>query len=142
MKRSLYMKILVPVDGSDYSNKALIQACELTKFYDGKLFVLYVVDKSIPLNLLDRSEYLQLLRNYGKKTMERASQITKKRGVDSKQVIKEGNVIKEIVKFAKTENCNLIVIGSKGLGKAARFFLGSVSNKLANSSPCSLLIVK
>jgi len=109
MKRSLYMKILVPVDGSDYSTKALIQACELTKSYNGKLFVMYVVDKSIPLNLLDRNEYLRLLRKYGKKTIEKASQIAEKRGVDSKHIIKEGNVIKEIVNFAKTENCNLIV---------------------------------
>lgn len=142
MQRSLYMKILVPVDGSEYSNKALLHACELAKSNSGRLFIMYVVDKSIPLNLLDRKEYLQLLRKYGKKTIQKASAITKKRGIDSKQIIKEGRVIKEIVNFAKKENCNLIVVGSKGLGATARFFLGSVSNKLANNSPCSVLIVK
>lgn len=136
------MKILVPVDGSEYSNKALLHACELAKSNSGRLFIMYVVDKSIPLNLLDRKEYLQLLRKYGKKTIQKASAITKKRGIDSKQIIKEGRVIKEIVNFAKKENCNLIVVGSKGLGATARFFLGSVSNKLANNSPCSVLIVK
>jgi len=36
----------------------------------------------------------------------------------------------------------LIVVGSNGLGATARFFLGSVSNKLANNLPCSILIVK
>lgn len=142
MQRSLYMKILVPVDGSEYSEKALLHACELAKSYNGKLFVMYVVDKSIPLNLLDRKEYLQLLRKYGKKTIQQASEITKKNGIESKQIIKEGSVIKEIVNFAKKENCNLIVVGSKGLGATARFFLGSVSSKLANNSSCSVLIVK
>jgi len=62
--------------------------------------------------------------------------------MDSKIVLKEGNVANEIVKLAKKEQCNLIVVGSKGLGATARFFLGSVSNKLANNSPCSILIVK
>ena len=56
--------------------------------------------------------------------------------------MKEGNISNEIVKIAKNKNCNLIIIGNKGLGTAARFFLGSVSNKLANNSPCSILIVK
>ena len=57
-------------------------------------------------------------------------------------ILKEGNVVNEIVKCAKKEKCNLIVIGQKGLGKTLRLFLGSVSNKLANKSPCSVLIVK
>ena len=56
--------------------------------------------------------------------------------------MKEGNVANEIVKMAKKEQSNLIIVGSKGLGATARFFLGSVSNKLANNSPCSILIVK
>ena len=53
-----------------------------------------------------------------------------------------GNITNEITKLARKEQCNLIVVGNKGLGATARFFLGSVSNKLANNSPCSILIVK
>jgi nucleotide-binding universal stress UspA family protein len=56
--------------------------------------------------------------------------------------MKEGNISNEIVKLAKNKKCNLIIVGSKGLGATARFFLGSISNKLANNSPCSILIVK
>lgn len=142
MNKSLYLKILVPVDGSKYSNKALAHACELAKMHDAVLLLIYVVDKSIPVNFLDRKEYLSLLRNYGKKIMKKASSVTKQRGVNSKQIIKEGNVSKEIIKAAKSEKCNLIVVGNKGLGATARFFLGSVSTKLAADSPCSVLIVK
>jgi nucleotide-binding universal stress UspA family protein len=56
--------------------------------------------------------------------------------------MKEGNIANEIIKLAKNKKCNLIIVGSKGLGGTLQFFLGSVSNKLANNSPCSLLIVK
>ncbi|QLH05861.1 universal stress protein [Nitrosopumilus ureiphilus] len=142
MKKSLYMNILVPLDGSKYSEKALIHACEMAKSYQSRLILLYVVEKSIPINLLDRKEYLEILRKFGNKVLTNGKEITTKRGVDSKIVMKEGNVSTEIIKLAKKEQCNMIIIGSKGLGKAARFFLGSVSNKLANNSPCSILIVK
>jgi nucleotide-binding universal stress UspA family protein len=62
--------------------------------------------------------------------------------MDSKIIMKEGNITNEIIKLAKKEQCNLIIVGSKGLGATLRFFLGSVSNKLANNAPCSIFIVK
>ena len=142
MKKSLYLNILVPVDGSKFSEKALLHACEMARNYQSRLILLYVVEKSLPINLLDRKEYLDILRKFGKKVLVNAKNTTTKRGVDSKIVMKEGNIANEIVKLAKKEQCNLIIVGSKGLGATARFFLGSVSNKLANNSPCSILIVK
>jgi len=142
MKKSLYMNILVPIDGSENSQKALLQACEIAKNYKSNLILLYVVDKPISLNLLDRKEYLNILRKFGEKVLVKGKENAKLEGVDATTIMKEGNISNEIVKIAKNKKCNLIIIGSKGLGAAARFFLGSVSNKLANNSPCSILIVK
>ena len=136
------MNILVPLDGSKSSEKALLHACDMAKNYQARLTLLYVVEKSIPINLLDRKEYLKILRKFGDKVLINGKKITTDRGIDSKIIMKEGNVTNEIVKIAKKEQINLIIVGSKGLGKTARFFLGSVSNKLANNSPCSILIVK
>ena len=142
MRKSLYMNILVPLDGSKYSDKALLHACEMAKNYQARLIILYVVEKSIPINLLDRKDYLGILRKFGNKVLVKGKETAILKGVDSKIVMKEGNVTNEIVKLAKKEKCNLIIVGSKGLGATARFFLGSTSNKLANNSPCSILIVK
>jgi nucleotide-binding universal stress UspA family protein len=142
MRKSLYMNILVPLDGSKYSEKALLHACDMAKNYQSRLILLYVVEKSISINLLDRKEYLKILRKFGNKVLIQARETSTLHGVDSKIVIKEGNIANEIVKLAKKERCNLIIVGSKGLGATARFLLGSVSNKLANNSPCSVLIVK
>ena len=142
MRKSLYMNILVPLDGSKYSDKALLHACDMAKNYQARLIILYVVEKSIPINLLDRKDYLGILRKFGNKVLVKAKETANLNGVDPKIVMKEGNVTNEIVKLAKKEQCNLIVVGSKGLGATARFFLGSTSNKLANNSPCSILIVK
>ena len=142
MRKSLYMNILVPLDGSDYSKKALLQGCDMAKNYQANLILLYVVDKSLSLNLLDRNEYLKMLRRFGEKVLIKGKETAKDKGIDTTTVMKEGNVTNEIVKLAKNKKCNLIIVGSKGLGATARFFLGSISNKLANNSPCSVLIVK
>ena len=142
MKKSLYMNILVPLDGSKYSEKALLHACDLAKNYHSRIILLYVVEKTASLNLLDRKEYLEMLRKFGNKTLIQARSVAIRLGVDTKIVLKEGNIANEITKLAKKEQCNLIIVGSKGLGATARFFLGSISNKLANNSPCSILIVK
>ena len=142
VRKSLYMTILVPLDGSTHSEKALLYACDMAKNHKSRLILLYVVEKSPPVNLLDRKEYLEILKKFGNKILTKAKKTTTLQGVDSKIIMKEGNITNEIVKLAKKEQCNLIIVGSKGLGATARFFLGSVSNKLANSSPCSILIVK
>ncbi|MDH3677041.1 MAG: universal stress protein [Nitrosopumilus sp.] len=136
------MNILVPLDGSENSQKALLQACDLAKNHQGHLVLVYVVDKPLSLNLLDRKEYLGILRKFGNKVLIKGKEIAKNQGVDVTTIIKEGNISNEIVKLARNKKCNLIIVGSKGLGKTARFFLGSVSSKLANNSPCSILIVK
>ncbi len=136
------MNILVPLDGSDYSKKALLQACDMAKNYQANLILVYVVDKSPSLNLLDKNEYLKMLRKFGEKVLHKGKETAKTKGMDVTTIMKEGNITNEIVKLAKNKKCNLIIVGSKGLGATARFFLGSVSNKLANNSPCSVLIVK
>lgn len=136
------MNILVPLDGSKYSEKALLHACDMAKNYQSRLILIYVIEKSIPINLLDRKEYLEILRKFGNNVLIKAKKITTNQGVDSKIIMKEGNITNEIIKIAKKEKCNLIIVGNKGLGATARFFLGSVSNKLANNSPCSILIIK
>ncbi len=137
-----FKRILVPLDGSKCSEKALQRACEIVNVFDSKLIVLYVVEKSLPFNLLDRKEYLDILRKFGNNTLEKSNKLLSKKGISAKILLREGNIINEIEKIVKKEKCDLVIVGNKGLGSVTRFLLGSVSNKLAQSSSCSLLIVK
>ncbi|KEQ55876.1 Universal stress protein [Marine Group I thaumarchaeote SCGC AAA799-E16] len=136
-----FKTILVPLDGSKYSKKALLRASEISHAFDSKIILLYVAEKS-SVNLLDRKEYLTMLRKFGKKTLDGANKTLSKKGLSAKSFLKEGNIVSEIEKIVKSEKCDLIVVGNKGLGAVTRFLLGSVSNKLAQHSNCSLLIVK
>jgi len=137
-----FKKILVPIDGSIYSEKSLERACDFADAFGSGLILIYVVEKSIPINLLDRKEYLDILRKFGTNVLEKANKKLSKKGITAKILLKEGNIVNEIEKIAKKEKCDLILVGSKGLGSVTRLFLGSVSNKISQTSPCSVLIVK
>ncbi len=137
-----FKKILVPIDGSIYSEKSLERASEFVDAFGSNLILIYVVEKSIPINLLDRKEYLDILRKFGTNVLEKANQKLLKKGITAKVFLKEGNIVREIEKTVKKEKCDLIVVGNKGLGAVSRLILGSISNKISQSSSCSVLIVK
>jgi nucleotide-binding universal stress UspA family protein len=137
-----FKKILIPIDGSVYSEKCLERACELGDAFNSDLILIYVVEKSLPINLLDRKEYLNILRKFGNNILEKANKKLLKKGITAKIFLKEGNIVNEIEKIAKKEKCDIIVVGNKGLGSVSRLLLGSVSNKISQSSSCSVLIVK
>ena len=137
-----FKKILVPIDGSTYSEKALKRACDFVEAFDSEIILIYVVEKSIPINLLDRKEYLGMLRKFGSKILDKSTLTLSKKGISAKIFLKEGNIVNEIEKVAKKEKCDLIIVGNKGLGSVTRLLLGSVSNKISQSSSCSVLIVK
>ena len=137
-----FKKILVPLDGSIYSEKSLERASEFVDAFGSSLLLIYVVEKSIPINLLDRKEYLEILRKFGTNVFEKANKKLSKKGISAKIFLKEGNIVNEIEKTVKREKCDLIVVGNKGLGSVSRLILGSVSNKISQSSSCSVLIVK
>ncbi len=141
-KKSSFSKILVPLDGSKYSEKALLRAIELVNAFDSEIILLYVIEKIHPVNFLDRDKYLKILRTFGDKTLQKADKKLQQKGITPKILLKEGHVVSEIEKTVKKEKCNLLIVGNKGLGSFTRFLLGSVSNKLAHSSSCTLLIVK
>ena len=137
-----FKNILVPIDGSIYSEKSLERASELVDAFGSNLILIYVVEKSIPINLLDRKEYLEILRKFGTNVLGKANKKLSKKGITAKILLKEGNIVNEIEKIAKKEKCDLILVGSKGLGAITRLLLGSVSNKISQTSACSVLIVK
>ncbi len=138
---AVYKKILVCIDGSKYSNKALEHACNLAQSMHSKLFLTHVVENTIGLDFLDRAEYLKLLRNYGKSSLRKAEKITNSKNISTKVIQKEGKVVNSILDVVKKENCDLIVVGSHGFGAGLRLLLGSVSHKIVNRAQCPVLII-
>lgn len=142
--------IVVPVDGSDQSKKALDFSVDLALHYPAELKIVYVIEPfvvedvfsmstiPVPVDMDDLS-----LEKYGKEVLDKAEGICKDLGANniSKKVLK-GDPGKAIVAFAEDANADMIVIGSRGLGNLSGMFLGSVSKKVAHDANCTCITVK
>ena len=60
----------------------------------------------------------------------------------TKTQLKQGNAAQRIIETARAEKCDLVVIGSRGLGTFKQLLLGSVSQKVSNYVDCPVLIVR
>ncbi len=123
------MKILVGVDGSDYSTWALMEAISIAKKFSGHVKVITV--------------YKRGHKDEATKTQIKAKQLLEEEKIDSSlSAILGSNPSLALVNTAKNENFNLIVVGSRGLGSAAAFLLGSVSKQVVSKANCDVLVVK
>ncbi len=123
------MKILVGTDGSEHSKGALIEALSVAKKFSGFIKVITVYGKG--------------MEKETEKVLEEAEQFLKKEKIDYNLLsILGSNPSRALVNIAKHEKFDLIVVGSRGLGSAASFLLGSVSKQVVSRAHCDVLVVK
>jgi nucleotide-binding universal stress UspA family protein len=132
-------KILVPIDGSEYADKAALKAAELAKNYGAKISILNVAQ---PFSMLLGFKSAEEMRADAEKTAEKTAQKLKKQGAKARALGVLGDPADEIVKTAAEGKHDMIVMGSKGLTESQRFLVGSVTQKVVEHSPCSVLVVK
>jgi nucleotide-binding universal stress UspA family protein len=142
------MKILVPVDGSDYSMEAVKVALQYAKATKADINLITVTPFISGVDLEISADAMEKLNNSmkarGEEALSKAQGILKADGVTSKTVLSSStSAADEIIGFAEKENVDLIIIGSKGLGgKATRFMMGSVALKVVSNAPCNVYVVK
>lgn len=136
------MKILVPVDGSAYSLKAVETACDLAKAQAPATIVLTAVAIQIPE--LEEGVYIaEKMKVQAEIALAKAREVAQGKGVTAEVILATGaSPADEIVQVAKDQQADLIVIGSRGLAGKTRSFLGSTASQVVTYSPCSVLVVK
>lgn len=142
----MYKKILVPIDGSESSYKTLEEAIRIGNQFNSKLYVLTVVPERImtdydPLITEDESFYSSLKKN-AEDIIHVAKDYFDDVSCEVETIIERGTVDQVILNTARVKDVGLIVMGNRGLGDFSRLLLGSVSNKIINKSPVSVLIIK
>jgi len=135
-------QILIPLDGSKNSFRALDMAIFMAKHHKAKLFGINVID--LPTIL----EY-SIIDPVSKRMEQKASQIlkkAKKRSLKSRvsftSKIIHGSVGPSLIKFSQRNKYDIIVIGARGLGSFSGIVLGSVSNFVIQKSKIPVVIVK
>lgn len=136
------MKILVPVDGSPFSLKAVETACDLAKSQADSSLILLAVAIEIP-ELAEGRYIYDKMKSRAEAALALAKEAAQKCGILGEMLLASGaSPADEIVKVARDEKADLIVIGSRGLAGKTMSFLGSTASKVVTYSPCSVLVVK
>lgn len=142
-----FKSILVPYDGSTYSNHAFNKAIELAKEHDSNLKVVACLDiANIGGWYIDKrinNDIMKNAKNLTKKLFSKLDDTAKKNSihVDFK-IIESKNTVKSLMSFTKSKNIDLIIMGSSGRGGFDKVLLGSVSNGVVQKAKCPVLIIK
>ncbi|MFZ4863721.1 universal stress protein [Sphingobacterium sp. Mn56C] len=122
-------KILIPVDFSDYSNKAIEYACQLSKLthHDIDLVHIFTDHTNIYRNAMDNVELIDPRVGTAKRDMEKliSNIIDKLPEVNINSIFKDGNLYDEIRKLVSTEQYDAIVMGTKGSSGLDALLIGS-----------------
>ncbi len=143
------MKILVPVDGSEYCSNALAKAREIAEAFNGELFLLNVQRRMVTrpnVNEFEISEFItddpEVLNETGNIILNKVKGCIEGTPVKVESCVKLGDPADEILNTADRARVDLIVMGSLGATGIKRFLLGSVSTKVVNHSTVPVLVVK
>lgn len=135
-------KMLVAVDGSEYSLAAVKAAAKLAAERGiEKVTLLNVIPTTpTPVGPMPTAAPPEDLTAW--EVFDQPQAILKQAGVEPLLLLREGDPANEIVEAARQEGFDLIVVGHRGLSPVKAFLLGSVSNRVVAHAPCSVLVVR
>ena len=147
-------KILVAFDGSPHSKQALDWAIELSQLARGTVIVAYV---SEPVHFTSMyggeggsdlgktkivQEMLAEMEAKERRMIEEAKVYCENRAVNVKVELLHGNIAQSIINYAKEQQADLIIAGTKGHGALEELLMGSVTRNLVSLSHTPVLVVK
>ena len=134
--------ILVPVDGSEGADRAIEHAVTLAQICNAKLNFLYVANiNQLAINAVLSDAILDSVTKAGNIILDRALEMVPA-GIQKEAFSDTGSPAVVILDFAETNDIDLIVMGSRGLGVVKGVLLGSVSQYVVEQSKCPVLVVK
>ena len=155
LNNNIFSKILIPVDGSTNSMKAIDYAIDLADKYKSELLALHVLysqsgfafHKETVAGAITSSS-LNDLNLDAKQEAEKWFEEINKRAEEKKVQIKTEvvftviSIVEGILTYAEKEDINLIIIGSKGKSGWKKLIVGSVASGISTYAHCPILIVK
>ncbi|WP_018124419.1 universal stress protein [Desulfovibrio oxyclinae] len=136
-------RILLPVDGSRHSDAAATSAVDMAKSSNAEILLL-VCRKPVPNELGEPN--VQWVLNHYTQDAENILSAYRER-FDRQDVVYRDRIVggrpgEVIADVAKAEDCDIIVMGSKGKSDLEGLLLGSVTHKVLHTAHCPVLVVK
>ncbi len=139
-------KILVPIDFSDYSLKALSYAIDFAQLTNAELFIVYVIEPIIYPTDFTLGEVVPTFEstievNFSEQLKKLAEeQIGDK--LKYNLITKEGRPFLEIINAAKETDADLIIIATHGHTGMEHILFGSTAEKVVRKAPCPVLSLR
>ncbi|MCP4622777.1 MAG: universal stress protein [bacterium] len=136
-------KILVPVDGSDFSMRATGYAADMAKLMDCEILLIHC-HKSFPA-ILGEPYFQKAINKILKKSNELLDpyrKMVQDAGVTFIDRILEGPAAQAISEVANIEKADLIVMGCRGRNDLEGLLLGSCTHRVLKTAPCPVLVVR
>jgi len=141
-------RVLHPTDFSRASAAAFRRALAEARASKATLLIVHVLAPVIPMageGYVSPSVYQQMseaARTWGQRKMQRLLAAARTAHVRARGLLLEGVAHEQIVRAARRQRADLIVIGTHGRTGVARFFLGSVAARVTATAPCPVLTVR
>lgn len=141
----MYEKILVATMG-EFMDNIIEHTVDLLHGREAEVICIYVVETSVPFLTPKKVKEMMVdeLTARGKEIladMEKAFGGPENPNITFKGIMTEGKPADQIVEIAEKENVDVIVMGT-GKSIVDKHLLGSVSEKVVHSTPCSIMLVK
>ena len=146
----MFKKILFPTDGSENSKRALNYALEIAKKFNSEVVILHTYEfislfYGHPSAAIGVNHYSNEIRKdlieYGEKILTATKNIFEAENIKIEVLHENGDAGSLIVKALKDKECDVVVIGSRGMGSVESFLLGSVSNYVIHHTNKPVLLI-
>jgi nucleotide-binding universal stress UspA family protein len=143
MEEHTFSTILYASDGSSHAQKALAVTRDIARRYGAKVVILTAYEP-LPRDL--GTPYVEDLMATrlaaGEALVREAARSLEAHGIRYETTVLEGPAADAILEAARVRGCDLIVVGSRGLGRITAALLGSVSQQVVQQATCPVLIVR
>lgn len=146
----MYQRILVPVDGSATSNKALVAALQMARESGGRVRLIHVVEELAYMTGYEQyggysGELISAMRENGNKVLNDAMAIAEAAGVEADNLLYDnfGARLAEVVADASTQwKADLVVVGTHGRRGVGRVLMGSGAEQILRMAPVPVLVIR
>jgi nucleotide-binding universal stress UspA family protein len=133
--------IVVGVDGSGGSDRAVARAVELAAGLGDSLVVAYAVEPPFRLVGDERGESVRALQELGQPILDGAVERAREAGVEADALFVAKKPADALIALAEERDARMIVVGSTSERPIAGVILGSVPHRLVHRSPVPVLVV-
>ncbi len=139
-------KIVIPIDFSETSFRAIKHGAFLAKRRKGEITLVYVLPKrgllDVILLVMESKNILAITSFLEKRLTQLARDVSKKYGIKATSIVSQGNTAAEIVRLAEEHKAGIIVMGTQGADSTHGLYLGSIAHRVVVKAEIPVLTTR